>query len=301
MPAGYERCQDHGGEQRRALGLQTGQGNPVPARMLAQRTIRGVDQAHREHYEEGGQGVEGQRRDARPGCDVEPRSDQVDTKRESYGHHVPVPPHAPADYPGAELAQPREALGDGDHDEGGQERPGRQEAHALDRQESPRDRVGQYEERDDRVSSDRRHRAPSSLPPENGGMSLAAMMPPKDPRCISNAGLFTEARRRGVLGSSYPGTRIEPTRPAHQAAYPSSWPRSQDHCNLGRWIDMGSAASNSFYGDDGERKSVCCWYTERRPSLCPCSPAFGEVVFYELRLCRVLGSTHSPGPTPMST
>ena len=27
---------------------------------------------------------------------------------------------------------------------------------------------------------------------------------------------------------------------------------------------MGSAASNSFYGDDGERKFVCCWYTERR-------------------------------------
>src|SRR5215211_772983 len=76
--------------------------------------------------------------------------------------------------------------------------------------------------------------------------------------------LFTRVRGRCVLGSSYPGSRIEPTRWARQAAYPSSWPRSQDHYILGRWIDMRSAASNSFYGDDGERKFVCCWYTERR-------------------------------------
>ena len=79
MPAGYERCQDHGGEKRRAVGLQTGQGDPVPARMLAQRPIGRVDQAKREEHEEAYQGAEGQPRDARPGrndethiCDVEP-------------------------------------------------------------------------------------------------------------------------------------------------------------------------------------------------------------------------------------
>jgi hypothetical protein len=50
VPAGHKRCQDRGGEKRRAVGLQTGQGDPVPARMLAQRSISGVDQAHREHH-----------------------------------------------------------------------------------------------------------------------------------------------------------------------------------------------------------------------------------------------------------
>jgi hypothetical protein len=57
---------------------------------------------------------------------------------------------------------------------------------------------------------------------------------------------------------------MEPTRRARQAVYPSSWPRSQDHYILGRWIEMRSAASSSFYGNDGERKFVCCWYTGPR-------------------------------------
>jgi hypothetical protein len=46
--------------------------------LLAQRPVRGVDQAHGEHHEEGAQGGEGQRRDARPGRDVEPYDGQVD-------------------------------------------------------------------------------------------------------------------------------------------------------------------------------------------------------------------------------
>jgi hypothetical protein len=46
---------------------------------------------------------------------------------------------------------------------------------------------------------------------------------------------------------------MEPTRWARQAAYLSSWPRSQDHYILGWWIDMRSAASNSSYGNDGKR------------------------------------------------
>src|SRR5215217_1307266 len=49
------------------------------------------------------------------------------TKRKSYGHRVPDPPHAPADHPASQLAQPRPALGDGDHDEGGEQRSGREE------------------------------------------------------------------------------------------------------------------------------------------------------------------------------
>src|SRR5215216_6964660 len=170
VPDGNERRQDHGGEKRRvASSLQPREGNPVPARMLAQRTIRWVDQAHGEDYEEGGHGAEGQRRDARPGSDVEPYDGQVDRERHSYGHSVPVPPHAPADQPGAEFAQPREALGYGDHDEGCEERPGRQEPHGLDRQEPPRDHEGYDPERDEWVASDRRHRAPPLSRPRTAG------------------------------------------------------------------------------------------------------------------------------------
>src|SRR5215211_516966 len=59
----------------------------------------------------------------------------------------------------------------------------------------------------------------------------------------SRWGIYEMGSSRSVLGSSYPGSCIEPTRWARQAAYPSSWPRSQDHYILERWIDMRSAAS----------------------------------------------------------
>src|SRR5215211_5015347 len=116
----------------------------------------------------------------------------------------------------------------------------------------------------------------------------------------SRWGIYEMGSSRSVLGSSYPGSCIELTRWARKAGYPSSWPRSQDHYILGRWIDIRSAASNSFYGNDGERKFVCCWHTQPRPSLCTYSPAFGEEEFCELRLYGVLRSPRSPGPTPMT-
>src|SRR5215208_6358191 len=40
--------------------------------MLAQRPVRRVDQANREHHEKGGQGAEAQRRDARPAAKLSP-------------------------------------------------------------------------------------------------------------------------------------------------------------------------------------------------------------------------------------
>jgi hypothetical protein len=84
LPAGNERRQYRGGKQRRVAGsLQPRQGDPVPARMLAQRTVRGVDHAQGEHHEEGGQRGEGDRRDARPGRDVEPHDGQVDREGQS--------------------------------------------------------------------------------------------------------------------------------------------------------------------------------------------------------------------------
>ena len=47
-----------GGNQRRVAGaLQPREGDPVPARLLAQRPVRGVDQAHGEHHEEGAHGA----------------------------------------------------------------------------------------------------------------------------------------------------------------------------------------------------------------------------------------------------
>lgn len=46
-PAGYERRQDHVGKKRRVAGsLQPSEGNPIPIRVLAQRPISRVDQAH---------------------------------------------------------------------------------------------------------------------------------------------------------------------------------------------------------------------------------------------------------------
>src|SRR5215213_6736540 len=119
--------------------------------MLAQRSVRGVDHAHGEHREEGGKGGERQRREARPGREVEPYDGQVDRKRKSYGHHVPVPPHAPADHPQAEHLEPRNSLAYRDHDEGCDQRRVRPES--PERQRHPRDDVGQYEERYYWVSS----------------------------------------------------------------------------------------------------------------------------------------------------
>src|SRR5918999_1923110 len=154
VPAGHQRRQDRGGNKRRvAKPLQPWEGDPVPSRMLAQRPVRRVDHAHREHHEECSKGGEAQRRYARSGRYVEPYDGQVYRERHSYGRRVPVPPHAPTDYPQAELLESSPALGYGDHDEGGQERAGWQEPHALDRQESPRDRVAQDEECDYWVSS----------------------------------------------------------------------------------------------------------------------------------------------------
>src|SRR5215208_4528081 len=163
VPAGYERCQDHGGNKRRVIGLQTGLGEALPARMLTQRPVRWVDHTHCEHQQEGSQGAEGQRREVCPGRDIKPRVDQVDPKRNSYGQRPPDPPHSPADHPEAELAQSRKALGEGYHDEGGDER--RERTERPERDEPPSDRVGQDEERDDRVTSDGGQLALSSLPP----------------------------------------------------------------------------------------------------------------------------------------
>ena len=36
---------------------------------------------------------------------VQPHGDQEDRKRQAQGHHVPVPPDAPADHPGTKLSQ----------------------------------------------------------------------------------------------------------------------------------------------------------------------------------------------------
>jgi hypothetical protein len=35
MPDGHEQCEDQGGDQRRAAGLQAGLGEATPARLLA--------------------------------------------------------------------------------------------------------------------------------------------------------------------------------------------------------------------------------------------------------------------------
>src|SRR5687767_11247996 len=97
--------------------------------MLAQRPVGGADHAHGEHHEEGSQGGEAQRRYVRPGRDVEPYDGQVYRERHYYGRRVPVPPHAPEDYPQSKYLESRPALGYGDDDEGGKERVGWQEPH----------------------------------------------------------------------------------------------------------------------------------------------------------------------------
>src|SRR5918995_105706 len=89
------------------------------------------------------------------------------------------------------LTEPKAS--EGALDEGGDERRACHEG--PERYAPPPDRVGQDEERDDRVMSHRRHRANSFLPPQNGGRCFrAAMMSPSDLRCIFNKNLFTELR-----------------------------------------------------------------------------------------------------------
>src|SRR5829696_914336 len=103
--------------------LQPREGEPSPARLLAERPIAGVDKANSEHHEDGAHGAyPGQRGDARPKGDVQHHGEPDNSKRESYGDYVPVPPNAPADHPQAELLESRNAPGEGDDDEGGDER-----------------------------------------------------------------------------------------------------------------------------------------------------------------------------------
>jgi hypothetical protein len=147
----YKKREYQGGQEWRAACLQARQGKASPARFLAYKIVQGVDQAHPEHENDAGQGTElAQGGSWRTHREVLRHSEQVNRQRKSYGQHVPDPSGAPTYHPRPKFVQPRSSLGDGHDNEDGNER--RECPETSERQEIPRDDVGQDEERDERVA-----------------------------------------------------------------------------------------------------------------------------------------------------
>jgi hypothetical protein len=89
--------------------------------------IKGIDQAYAEDQEQACYRAEALAWDSNACRQIEQNGEPVDRQRKSDGHHVPVPPHAPADHSKAKFLESSSALGEWSNDQSGDERPKRPE------------------------------------------------------------------------------------------------------------------------------------------------------------------------------